>query len=178
MVRIPRPDAVIDAPERALRTTADPTPRHRALIALMARRGPPHPQDDADTGTGRRPVPRWLNADTGGGLDRPRPRKAKGAAPELTEGLAPTPRQWVIDGPAGQGPDRADWTCEQWAEHLCRARGIRGRKSAPQVFCRRHEVRPYRPTCRLPRGDPQERAAARQERAALEEGRMRASGCR
>lgn len=118
---------------------------------------------------------RWLNAYLDGGLERLRPRKAKGAAPKLTEDLAPTLRQWVIGGPAGQGLDRADWTYEELAEPLYRSRGLRVRKSAMQAFCRRHEIRPDRPTYRFLRGDPEKQAVAREELAELKGGRRPAS---
>jgi hypothetical protein len=62
------------------------------------------------------------------------------------------------------------------AEHLFQTRGIRVGKSAVQVFCRRHEIRPYRPTYRFLRGDPEEQAEARTELADLKRRRGRASG--
>ena len=177
MIRIHLPDAEVEALERVLRTTADGKLRHRAQIVLMAHRGRRHGDIAADTGTTPRSVQRWLNAYLDGGLERLRPRKAKGAVPRLTEDLAPTLRQWVIDGPAGQGLDRANWTYEELAEHLFRAKGIRVRKSALQVFCRKHEIRPYRPTYRFLRGDPEKQAVARVELAELKRGRMRANWC-
>jgi transposase len=177
MIRIRLPEDEVQSLEQVLRTTADAKLRHRAQIVLMAHRGRRHPEIAADTGTTQRSVQRWLNAYLDGGLERLRPRKAKGAAPKLTEDLAPTLRQWVIDGPAGQGLDRANWTYEELAEHLFRAEGIRVRKSAMQAFCRRHEIRPYRPTYRFLRGDPEKQAVARQELADLKKGRMRASWC-
>jgi transposase len=175
MIRIRLPEEEIEALEGVLRTTADAKLRHRAQIVLMAHRGRPHPQIAADTGTSQRSVQRWLNAYLDGGLERLRPRKAKGATPRLTEDLAPTLRQWVIDGPAGQGLDRANWTYEELAGHLFRAKGIRVGKSAMQAFCRKHEIRPYRPTYRFLRGDPEKQAQAREELAELKRGRMRAS---
>src|SRR4051812_30835712 len=98
MTRIQLPQPEVDALERVLKSTDDPKLRHRAQIVLMAHRGRPQPEIAADTGTTQRTVQRWLNAYLDGGLDRLRPRKAKGAAPKLSEGLAPTLRQWVIDG--------------------------------------------------------------------------------
>jgi transposase len=177
MIRISLPDTEVESLERVLRNTTDSKLRHRVQIVLMAHRGRPHPEIARDTGTSQRSVQRWLNAYLDGGLDRLRPRKAKGAAPKLTEDLAPTLRQWVIDGPEKQGLDRANWTYEELAEHLFRARGIRVRKSAMQAYCRRHEIRPYRPTYRFLRGDPAKQAVARQELADLKKGRMRASWC-
>jgi transposase len=163
--------------ERALRTTADAKLRHRVQIVLMAHRGRRHPEIAADTGTRQRSVQRWLNAYLDGGLDRLGPRKAKGAAPELTEDLAPALRQRVIDGPAAQGLDRANWTYAELADHLFKARGIKVGKSAMQAFCRRHEIRPYRPTYRFLRGDPGKQAEAREELAELKGGRRPGSWC-
>jgi transposase len=177
MIRIQLPDTEVGLLERVLRTTDDAKLRHRVQIVLMAHRGRRHPEIAADTGTSPRSVQRWLNAYLDGGLDRLRPRKAKGAAPKLTEDLAPILRQWVIDGPAGQGLDRANWTYEELADHLFKARGIRVRKSAMQAFCRRHEIRPYRPTYRFLRGDPEKQAEARGDLAALKKGRKPASWC-
>ena len=61
------------------------------------------------------------------------------------------------------------------AEHLFRTHGIRVGKSAMQVFCRKHEIRPYRPTYRFLRGDPEKQAQAREDLAGLKGGRRPAS---
>ena len=53
------------------------------------------------------------------------------------------------------------------------AKGIRVRKSAMQACCRRHEIRPYRPTYRFLRGDPAKQAAAREDLAVLKKKRRR-----
>jgi len=177
MIRIRLPDDEIEALEQVLRTTTDAKLRHRVQIVLMAHRGRRHAEIAADTGTTPRSVQRWLNAYLDGGLDRLRPRKAKGAAPKLTEDLAPTLRQWVIDGPAGQGLERANWTYAELAEHLFRMHGIRVGKSAMQAFGRKHDIRPYRPTYRFLRGDPDKQAEAREELAELKRGRRPASWC-
>jgi transposase len=106
-------------------------------------------------------------------LDALRPRKAKGATPKLTPDLAPVLRQWVIDGPAKHGLDRANWTYAELADQLYKTRGLRVGKSALQAFGARHGIRPYRPTYRLLRGDPAKQAAAREELAALKKRRRR-----
>ena len=122
-----------------------------------------------------RSVTRWLNAYLDRGLDGLTPRKAKGAKPKLTADLAPVLRQWVIDGPAKHGLDRANWTYPELADHLLKARGIRVGKSALQAFGARHGTRPYRPTYKFLRGDPAKQAKAREETAALKRGRTRAN---
>ena len=177
MIRISLPDAEVTRPEDILRTAADPKLRHRAQIVLMAHRGRRHPDIAADTGTSPRSVQRWLNAYLDRGLDGLRPRKAPGAKPRLTADLAPLLRQWVIDGPAKQGLDRANWTYAELADHLLKTKGIRVGKSALQAFGAKHGIRPYRPTYRFLRGAPAEQQRARDEIAGLKKGRKRANSC-
>lgn len=175
MIRIALPEAEVRQLEEVFRTTADPKLRHRVQIVLMAHRGRSHPAIAADTATSPRSVQRWLNAYLDRGLDGLRPRKAKGAKPRLTADLAPVLRQWVIDGPARQGLDRANWTYAELADHLYKTRGIRVRKSALQAFGVKHGIRPYRPTYRFLRGDPAQQQTAREEVAALKRGRKPAN---
>jgi transposase len=175
MIRITLPAAEVERLEEALRATTDAKLRHRVQIVLMAHRGRRHPDIAADTATTQRSVQRWLNAYLAGGLEGLRPRKAKGAAPKLTADLAPLLRQWVIDGPAKQGLDRANWTYAELADHLLKTKGLRVGKSALQAFGARHGIRPYRPTYRFLRGDPAKQQKAREELAALKKGRKPAT---
>ena len=175
MIRISLPDDDLRRLEDTFRDTADPKLRHRVQIVLMAHRGRRHPDIAADTGTSHRSVTRWLNAYLERGLDGLRPRKAPGAKPRLTANLAPVLRQWVIDGPAKHGLDRANWTYPELADHLLKTNGIRVGKSALQAFGARHGIRPYRPTYRFLRGDPAGQAKARGEIADLKRGRPRAT---
>ena len=175
MIRISLPDAEVRQLEGLFHTTTDAALRHRLQIVLMAHRGRKHPDIAADTGITPRSVQRWLNAYLRGGLDRLQPRKAKGAKPKLTADLAPVLRQWVIDGPAKQGLDRANWTYAELADHLFKTKGIRIGKSALQAFGVKHGIRPYRPTYRFLRGDPAKQAKAREEIAALKKRRRRAN---
>ncbi len=175
MIRVTLPDAEVRRLEEILRTADHAQLRHRVQIVLMAHRGRRHPAIAADTGTSQRSVTRWLNAYLDRGLDGLRPRKARGATPKLTPDLAPVLRQWVLDGPAQHGLDRANWTYAELADHLFKTRGIRVGKSALQAFGAKHGIRPYRPTYRFLRGDPAKQAAARDEIAALKKGRKRAN---
>jgi hypothetical protein len=61
-------------------------------------------------------------------------------------------RRWVLDGPAAQGLDRADWTHAELADHLKKIHGLTASRSAMQRFCCRHGIRPDRPTYRHSRG--------------------------
>lgn len=171
MIRISLPVAEVSQLEDLFQTTPDAKLRHRLQIVLMAHRGRKHPDVATDTGTSPRSVQRWLNAYLDGGIDRLRPRKAKGAKPKLTADLAPVIRQWVIDGPAKQGLDRANWTYPELADHLYKTNGIRVGKSALQAFGAKHGIRPYRPTYRFLRGDPVKQEKAREELAALKKRR-------
>ena len=175
MIRISLPDDDLRRLEAVLREATDAKLRHRAQIVLMAHRGRRHPDIAADTGTSPRSVQRWLNAYLDRGLDGLRPRKAPGATPKLTPDLAPVLRQWVIDGPAKHGLDRANWTYPELADHLLKTRGVRVGKSALQAFGAKHGIRPYRPTYRFLRGDPAKQATARGEIADLKRGRRPAT---
>ena len=167
MIRICLPAAELQRLRQLFRSTGDRTLRDRIQIILMAQRGRPHQQIAADLGVTPRTVQRWLNAYLERGLDGLRPRKAPGATPKLTADLAALLQRWVIDGPAKQGLDRANWTYAELADHLFKTKGILVRKSARQVFCHKHDIRPYRPTYRFLRGDPIKQAAAREDLAAL-----------
>src|SRR5687767_4449214 len=176
MIRIQLPHAEVEDLEHVLRTDDDPKLRTQVPIVLMAHRGRPHGQIACDTATSRSSVQRWLNAYLERGLDALRPRKPGKPRPKLTPESAPILRRWVIEGPQAQGLDRANWTHAELAEHLFRTHGIRVGKSAMQAFCRKHDIRPYRPTYRFLRGDPAKQAVARGELAELKRGRRPASG--
>src|SRR5439155_19420057 len=96
----------------------------------------------------------WLNAYLAQGLCGLRARQAPGAKPKLTADLAPLLQQWVMGGPVQQGLDRANWTYAELADHLYKTQGLRVQKSAMQLFCHKHNIRPYRPSYRFLRGDP------------------------
>lgn len=175
MIRIQLSASHLSSLEHAFRTTPDRKLRDRTQIVLLAHRQRPHQDIAADLGVTPRTVQRWLNAYLDAGLDGLTPRKAKGAAPKLTADLGPVLRQWVIDGPVACGLDRANWTYPELADYLYKTRGIRVGKSALQAFCRKHDIRPYRPTYRFLRGDPAKQATAREDLAALKRGRAPAT---
>ena len=79
----------------------------------------------------------------------------------------PTIQGWVIDGPQSCGLDRANWTYEELATHLYQTTGITVKRTAMRVFCQRHAIRPYRPTYRYLRGNPEKQQAAQEELTAL-----------
>ena len=167
MIRVHLPPQEIGLLQQTFRTTSDRRLRDRSQIVLLAQRGRAHQAIAEDLGISPRTVQRWLNAYLKRGLDGLQPRRAPGAKPKLTAELAPVLQQWVKDGPVKQGLDRANWTYAELADHLYKTKGVRVQKSAMQVFCSRHDIRPYRPTYRFLRGDPVKQAAARKDLAAL-----------
>jgi len=146
MLRIQLSQAEVERLEQAFRSTEDRKFRDRLQIVLLAQRGRPHQDIAAELCINRRSVQRWLNAYLERGLAGLRPRQAKGAAAKIPQALADEIRRWVIDGPARQGLDRANWTYEELADHLKKTHGIQTSRSAMHRFCAKIDIRPYRPS--------------------------------
>jgi transposase len=167
LIRIQLPSAEAERLDTLFRSTADRKLRDRLQIVLMAHRGRARQDIATDLGVHRKTVTRWLHAYCDGGLDGLRPGKAKGKPGQIPRALADEVRQWVIDGPAQQGLDRANWTHEELADHLRKAKGIQTSRSAVQRFCSKIGIRLYRPTYRHERGDPTKQARAKEDLADL-----------
>jgi transposase len=175
MIRIRLPEAEVQELEARFRSTEDRKLRDRLQIVLLAHKGRQHRDIAADLCVNRRSVQRWLNAYCASGLAGLLPRKAKGMEPGIPAALADEVKGWVIGGPASQGLDRANWTHEELADHLLKTHGIKTSRSAMHRFCSKLGVRPYRPTYRYLRGDPDKQAKAREDLAGLKKGRPRAA---
>jgi transposase len=167
VIRIHLPDPEAGRLEQAFLQTTDRKFRDRLQIVRLAHRSRPHQDIAADLGVTPRTVQRGLNAYLERGLDGLRPRKAQGRPPAIPTGMAHEIRRWVIEGPAEQGLDRANWTHAELADHLRKTHGLTASRSAMQRFCRQHGIRPYRPTYRHLRGDPVKQAEASEELADL-----------
>jgi transposase len=167
VILIQLPPAEIERLESAFRSTEDRKLRDRLQIVLLALKNRLHKDIAADLCINRRSVQRWLNAYLERGLNGLRPRKAKGAPGHIPVALTDEIKAWVIGGPASQGLDRANWTYEELADHLKKAKGIQTSRSAVHRFCSKIDVRPYRPTYRYLRGDPAKQAKAKEELADL-----------
>jgi transposase len=167
MIRIQLPPAEVERLEELFRGTDNRKLRDRLQIVLMAHRGRARQDIAADLGVHRKTVTRWLNAYCDGGLNGLQPRQAKGQPGKIPAALADDVRRWVIDGPAKQGLDRANWTHEELADHLRKTRGIQTSRSAVQRFCSRIGIRLYRPTYHYERGDPEKQARAKEDLAEL-----------
>lgn len=175
MIRIRLAEAEAQELEAAFRSTQDRKLRDRLQIVLLAHKGRQHQDIAADLAIHRRSVQRWLNAYCERGLAGLSPRKAPGKEPGIPAAMADEIKRWVLDGPAKQGLDRANWTHEELADHLLKTKGIRTSRSAMHRFCSKIGIRPYRPTYRYLRGDPDKQAQAKQDLAGLKKGRPRAN---
>jgi transposase len=175
MIRIHLSAAEADRLDGLFRATDDRKLRDRLQIVLMAHRGRARQDIAADLGVHRKTVTRWLSAYRAAGLDGLRPKKAKGKPGKIPAALANDVCRWVIDGPARQGLDRANWTHAELADHLRKARGIQTSRSAVQRFCSRIGIRLYRPTYHYERGDPEKQARAKEDLADLGKGRRAGS---
>lgn len=177
MIRIQLPESEAQHLEQRFRQTNDRKLRDRLQIVLLAHRGQKHQDIAADLAVTPRTVQRWLNAYLDRGLDGLQPRQAPGAAAKIPATLAEQVQRWVIEGPAKQGLDRANWTHAELADHLRKTHGIQASRAAMGRFCRKLGVRLYRPSYRYLRGDPDAQAQARAEQAALEKKPRRANSC-
>ena len=171
MIRIQLPSTEAERLDALFRSTDDPTFRVRLQIVLMAHRGRPRQDIAADLGVHRKTVTRWINAYCADGLDGLRPKKAKGTSGHIPKSLADEVKRWVIEGPAEQGLDRANWTHEELADHLLKTKGIRTSRSAVQRFCSGIGIRLYPPTYRYLRGKPEKQAQAKKDLIDLGNGR-------
>src|SRR5436309_8923094 len=115
MIRIQLPPAEAERLDARFRSTDDRKLRDRLQVVLMAHRGRARQDIAADLGVNRRTVTRWVNAYLTDGLEGLQPRKPRGRAGHIPADLADEVRRWVIDGPAKQGLDRANWTHEEIA---------------------------------------------------------------
>lgn len=175
MIRIHLSEAETQRLEQAFRSATDHKLRDRLNVIRLAQRGRRH-QDIADElGMSTRSVQRWLNAYLERGPEGLAPRKAPGAPSKIPPTLADEVRRWVIEGPAKQGLDRANWTHPELADHLYHTHGIRTSRSAVQRLCAKLDIRLYRPTYRYLRGDPAQQQTAREDLAGLKKGPKRMS---
>ena len=175
MIRIRLAESEAQELEAVFRSTGDRKLRDRLQVVLLAHKGRKHQDIAADLSIHRRSVQRWLNAYCERGLAGLAPRKAPGKEPGIPGALADEIKRWVIEGPAGQGLDRANWTHEELADHLLKAKGIKTSRSAMHRFCSKIGIRPYRPTYRYLRGDPAKQAQAKEDLTGLKKGRTRAN---
>jgi transposase len=153
--------------EDLFKTTSDRRLRDRCQAVLMASRGRKRQTIAQDLGVHRTTVRLWLQRYHERGVEGLQIQWAPGQPRRIPETLVPTIQAWVKAGPEGCGLDRANWTYEELATYVYQSLGIAVKRTAMRDFCQRHDIRPYRPTYRYLRGDPEEQRVAQEELAAL-----------
>jgi transposase len=153
------------------RTTDDRRLRDRAQAVLMASHGRTTAQIAEDMAVHISTIRRWLAHWRRGGLRALKIQWAPGKRPLIDAPLAATVVDWVRQGPVASGMDRANWTSAALAEHLAQTHGVRVAERTMRDFCRRHGIRPYRPTYRFLRADADKQEQARRELSVLKKRR-------
>jgi transposase len=153
--------------EQRFKTTTDRGVRDRCQAVLMAYRGRQRQAIAEDLGVHRTTVKKWLAQYQARGVEGLKRRQAPGKPRRIPEPLTATIVDWGKAGPQRCGLNRANWTYEELAVQVYRTTGITIRRTAMRDFCPRHQIRPYRPTYRYLRGDPQRQAATKIELAEL-----------
>jgi transposase len=152
--------------EDLFKTTNDRRLRDRCQAVLMASRGRQRQTIAQALGGPRTTVQLWLKHYHERGVEGLQIQWALGQPRRLPETLVPTIQAWVKAGPAGCGLDRAHWTYEELATYVYQTTGSAVKRTAMRAFCQRYDMRPYRPTYRYLRGDPEEQRVAQEELAA------------
>lgn len=173
VIHIRLPHEELQRLDQVYRQETDRTLRDRIQIVRLAARDRPHKEIAEHLAVTPRTVQRWLNAYLEHGLDGLRPRKAPGKSAKIPAALADEVKRWVIEGPAKQGLNRANWTHEELADHLYKTKGIRTSRPAVGRFCRQLGIRLYRPSYHYERGDPEKQAQAQKDIATLKKTRRR-----
>lgn len=177
MIRITLTDAQRAELEQTFKTTSQGYLRNRCQAVLMAARGRKHGQIAEDLHVHRVTVQDWLRLYRQRGVDGLVIQWGPGQPARIPQALAPEILRWVKEGPQGCGLNRANWTFAELAHHLYRTHGIQASETTRREFCHRLGIRPYRPTYRFLRGDPDKQAVAREELAELKNLPPRASAC-
>jgi transposase len=149
--------------EQTFKTTPDRRLRDRSQAVLMAARGRARHLIAQDVGVHRTTVRLWLQSYQKRGLAGLKIQWAPGQPRRIPAELAPTSVEWVKGGPASCGLQRANWPYAELAEYLYKRTGIRVQQTAMREFCHRQQIRPYRPTYRYLRGDPERQGATKAE---------------
>jgi transposase len=161
--------------EQTFKTTPERRLRDRCQAVLMAARGRARRLIAQDLGVHGTTLRLWLQSYRERGLPGLPIQWAPGQPPRIPATLAPTIVAWVKGGPGSCGLQRANWTYAELATYLYQQTGLRVSETAMREFCHRHQIRPYRPTYRYLRGDPQRQAQAQAELAELKKKRRRGS---
>jgi transposase len=159
-----------------MQTTPDARLRMRCQAVLMAARGRPHGHMAEDLAVSVRTLQRGLNRSHQQGLGGLESRWAPGRAPKIPTARASEMLDWVRQGPAGCGLDRANWTSEELAIYLYQVKGLTVSATTMRTFCQPHGVRPYRPTYQYLKANPAQQEIARHDLQALNKSRGGGTG--
>jgi transposase len=157
--------------EDVFHTTTKARLRARCQAILMASRGRRHRHIAEDLGVSVRTIQRWLHAYQDHRFAGLKLRWVSGRTRRIPEALTSTILAWIMQGPAGCGLERANWTYDELATYLYQTTGIAVSASTRRAFCTKHGVRPYRPTYQDLKADPTRQETARQELQALKKSR-------
>jgi transposase len=160
---------------QTFKTTSDRRLRDRCQAALMAARGCTRHLIAQDLGVHRTTLRLWLQTYREQGVRGLKIQWAPGQPPRIPEALALTIVAWVQGGPSGCGLQRANWTYGELAVYLYQQTGITVSETAMRACCHCHQIRPYRPTYRHLRGNPQRQAQAQAELTELKKKRRQGS---
>jgi transposase len=165
MTHLDLSDREIEELEHIFKSTEDRRMRDRAQAMLMLHRGQSQPQVAVNLAVDERTVRRWVERWRADGVEGLRIQWPPGAPPLISEQLAQEIVDWVRQGPVACGLNCANWTASRLAAHLYKVHGIRVAVRTMRDFCQRHGIRPYRPTYRHLRADPDKQSTAREDLA-------------
>ena len=151
--------------EKLVRTTTDRRVRERCQALLMAAQGLTQPQIAAALVTSMRTVQRHLERFRHSGLAGVVPGKAPGKPRRIPAHLEEVVIEWVRQGPRAAGAPYANWTHQKLADWLRQKHAVAVGRSTMGEFCRKHGIRPYRPSYRFLRADPKRQQQALKELA-------------
>lgn len=149
--------------EETFKSTMDRRLRERCQAVLMVSRGRKRKDIAQDLSVTTRTLQNWLDRWLAEGLEGLKIQWALGREPRIPDEMAEEVKEWVKGGPQSVGLDRANWTYEELAAYLWQHKGIEVKRTAMRRFCLKHQIRPYRPTYRLLRGDHEKQAVAAEE---------------
>ena len=161
--------------EQVFKSTLDRRLRARCQAVLMAARGRARHEIAQDLGIHRTTLRLWVQSYRAQGLAGLPIQWAAGPQARIPEEWAPRIVTWVKGGPASCGLQRANWTYAELAAYLYQQAGISVSEITRREFCHRHQIRPYRPTYRYLRGNPQRQAEAKAELGELKKKPKRGS---
>jgi transposase len=159
--------------EQVFKSTEDGRLRTRCQAVLMAARGRARHDIAQDLGVHRTTLRLWLLNYRAHGLAGLPIQWAPGPQARIPEEVASRIVAWVKEGPASCGLQRANWTYAELATYLFQQTGITVGETTMREFCHRQQIRPYRPTYRYLRGNPQRQAQAQSELTELKKKRRR-----